>query len=234
MLSVKSLDVLYDKTRAVRNVSFRVKRGQVTALLGSNGAGKTTTIRAISGFVMPRRGEIIYEDRSILEKKSHERVRAGIIQVSQERDLFVDLSVGENLRLGALLQKDKRKVAQRLEEVFQDFPRLRERSRQRAGSLSGGEQQMVAIGRAMMGNPNLLLLDEPTIGLAPIFVKHIWSLLETLKQNGMTILLVEQNAPFAISLAHFFYVLRNGEIVLEGETSSLPENVNQYLAKYYI
>ena len=234
MLSVKSLDVLYDKTRAVRNVSFRVKRGQVTALLGSNGAGKTTTIRAISGFVMPRRGEIIYEDRSILEKKSHERVRAGIIQVSQERDLFVDLSVGENLRLGALLQKDKRKVAQRLEEVFQDFPRLRERSRQRAGSLSGGEQQMVAIGRAMMGNPNLLLLDEPTIGLAPIFVKHIWSLLETLKQNGMTILLVEQNAPFAISLAHFFYVLRNGEIVLEGETSSLPENVNPYLAKYYI
>ena len=234
MLSVKSLDVLYDKTRAVRNVSFGVKRGQVTALLGSNGAGKTTTIRAISGFVMPRRGEIIYEDRSILEKKSHERVRAGIIQVSQERDLFVDLSVAENLRLGALLQKDKRKVAQRLEEVFQNFPRLRERSRQRAGSLSGGEQQMVAIGRAMMGNPNLLLLDEPTIGLAPIFVKHIWSLLETLKQNGMTMLLVEQNAPFAISLAHFFYVLRNGEIVLEGETSSLPENVNQYLAKYYI
>ena len=234
MLSVKSLDVLYDKTRAVRNVSLRVKRGQVTTLLGSNGAGKTTTIRAISGFVMPRRGEIIYKDRSILEKKSHERVKAGIIQVSQERDLFVDLSVAENLRLGALLQKDKRKVAQRLEEVFQDFPRLRERSRQRAGSLSGGEQQMVAIGRAMMGNPSLLLLDEPTIGLAPIFVKHIWSLLETLKQNGMTMLLVEQNAPFAISLAHFFYVLRNGEIVLEGETSSLPENVNQYLAKYYI
>jgi len=234
MLAVKSLDVLYDKTRAVRNVSLRVKRGQVTALLGSNGAGKTTTIRAISGFVMPRRGEIIYEDRSILEKKSHERVRAGIIQVSQERDLFVDLSVAENLRLGALLQKDKRKVAERLEEVFENFPRLKERSRQRAGSLSGGEQQMVAIGRAMMGNPNLLLLDEPTIGLAPIFVKHIWSLLETLKQNGMTMLLVEQNAPFAISLAYFFYVLRNGEIVLEGETSSLPENVNQYLAKYYI
>ena len=234
MLSVRNLHVFYDKTRAVNDVSLRVKRGQVVALLGSNGAGKTTTIRAISGFVAPRSGEVIYGDRSILGKKSHEMVKAGIIQVSQERDLFVDLSVMENLKLGALLQKDRRKVAEKLEEIFENFPRLRERKRQKAGSLSGGEQQMVAIGRALMGNPNLLLLDEPTTGLAPIFVKHIRALLEDLRQNGMTMLLVEQNAPFAISLSHYFYVLRNGEVVAEGETDSLPKNVNEYLGKYYI
>jgi branched-chain amino acid transport system ATP-binding protein len=234
MLSVRNLHVFYDKTRAVKDVSLRVKRGQVVALLGSNGAGKTTTIRAISGFVVPRSGEVIYRDRSILGKKSHEMVKAGIIQVSQERDLFVDLSVMENLKLGALLQKDREKVAERLEEIFESFPRLRERKRQKAGSLSGGEQQMVAIGRAMMGNPNLLLLDEPTIGLAPIFVKHIRTLLENLRRNGMTMLLVEQNAPFAISLSDYFYVLRNGEVVAEGATDSLPENVNEYLGKYYI
>ena len=234
MLSVRNLHVFYDKTRAVKDVSLRVKRGQVVALLGSNGAGKTTTIRAISGFVAPRSGEVIYRDRSILGKKSHEMVKAGIIQVSQERDLFVDLSVMENLKLGALLQKDREKVAEKLKEIFESFPRLRERKRQKAGSLSGGEQQMVAIGRAMMGNPNLLLLDEPTIGLAPIFVKHIRTLLENLRRNGMTMLLVEQNAPFAISLSDYFYVLRNGEVVAEGETASLPENVNEYLGKYYI
>jgi len=234
MLSVRNLHVFYDKTRAVKDVSLRVKRGQVVALLGSNGAGKTTTIRAISGFVVPRSGEVIYRDRTILGKKSHEMVKAGIIQVSQERDLFVDLSVMENLKLGALLQKDREKVAEKLEEIFESFPRLRERKRQKAGSLSGGEQQMVAIGRAMMGNPNLLLLDEPTIGLAPIFVKHIRTLLENLRRNGMTMLLVEQNAPFAISLSDYFYVLRNGEVVAEGATDSLPENVNEYLGKYYI
>ena len=234
MLSVRNLHVFYDKTRAVKDVSLRVKRGQVVALLGSNGAGKTMTIRAISGFVVPRSGEVIYRDRSILGKKSHEMVKAGIIQVSQERDLFVDLSVMENLKLGALLQKDREKVAGKLEEIFESFPRLRERKRQKAGSLSGGEQQMVAIGRAMMGNPNLLLLDEPTIGLAPVFVKHIRTLLENLRRNGMTMLLVEQNAPFAISLSDYFYVLRNGEVVAEGATDSLPENVNEYLGKYYI
>jgi len=234
MLLVKNLDVFYDKTRAVKNVSLRVNRGEVVALLGSNGAGKTTTIRAISGFVAPRAGEIIYRDKSISGKKSHEIVKAGIIQVSQERDLFVDLSVLENLRLGALLQKDKRKIIEKLEEIFEIFPILKERKRQKAGSLSGGEQQMLAIGRSLMSNPNLLLLDEPTTGISPIFVKHIMSLLVNLKETGMTILLVEQNAPVAVSLAHYFYVLRNGEIVIEGKTDSLPSNINEFLAKYYI
>ena len=234
MLSVKNLDVVYDKTRAVKNVSLRVGRGQVVTVLGSNGAGKTTTLRAISGLVAPKAGEILYRDKSIFGKKSHEIVKAGIVQVSQERDLFPELSVVENLRLGALLLKDKGKLAEKLEEIFDNFPRLKERRRQRAGSLSGGEQQMVAIGRALMGNPILLLLDEPSVGLSPIFVKHIMGLLRKLRDSGMTMLLVEQNAPVAVSLAHYFYVLRNGEIVTEGNTSSLPGNINEFLAKYYI
>jgi branched-chain amino acid transport system ATP-binding protein len=234
MLSVKNLDVVYDKTRAVKNVSLRVGRGQVVTVLGSNGAGKTTTLRAISGLVAPKAGEILYRDKSIFGKKSHEIVKAGIVQVSQERDLFPELSVVENLRLGALLLKDKGKLAEKLEEIFDNFPRLKERRRQRAGSLSGGEQQMVAIGRALMGNPILLLLDEPSVGLSPIFVTHIMGLLRKLRDSGMTMLLVEQNAPVAVSLAHYFYVLRNGEIVTEGETASLPSNINEFLVKYYI
>ncbi len=234
MLSVKNLEVVYDKTRAVRNVSLSVKQGQVVALLGSNGAGKTTTIRAISGFVTPKAGEVIYRGESIGGKRSHEIVKAGIVQVSQDRDLFPELSVMENLRLGALLLKDKGKVAGKLEEVFDNFPRLKERRRQKAGSLSGGEQQMVAIGRALMGDPVLLLLDEPSIGLSPIFVKHIMGLLRKLRESGMTMLLVEQNAPVAVALAHYFYVLRNGEIVTEGETASLPGNINEFLGRYYI
>ena len=234
MLSVKNLDVVYDKTRAVKNVSLNVNQGQVVALLGSNGAGKTTTIRAISGFVTPKAGEIIYRGKSIFGKRSHEIVKAGIVQVSQERDLFPDLSVMENLRLGALLLRDKGKMSEKLEEIFENFPRLKERRRQKTCSLSGGEQQMVAIGRALMGNPILLLLDEPSIGLSPIFVKHIMGLLKKLRESGMTMLLVEQNAPVAVSLAHYFYVLRNGEIVTEGETASLPKNINEFLGKYYI
>jgi len=234
MLSVKNLDVVYDKTRAVKNVSLNVNQGQVVALLGSNGAGKTTTIRAISGFVTPKAGEIIYRGESIFGKRSHEIVKAGIVQVSQERDLFPDLSVMENLRLGALLLRDKGKMSEKLEEIFENFPRLKERRRQKTCSLSGGEQQMVAIGRALMGNPILLLLDEPSIGLSPIFVKHIMGLLKKLRESGMTMLLVEQNAPVAVSLAHYFYVLRNGEIVTEGETASLPKNINEFLGKYYI
>jgi branched-chain amino acid transport system ATP-binding protein len=234
MLSVKNLDVVYDKTKAVKNVSLRVDQGQVVTVLGSNGAGKTTTLRAISGLVTPKAGEIIYRDKSIFGKKSHEIVKAGIVQVSQERDLFPELSVIENLRLGALLLTDKGKMAEKLEEIFGNFPRLKERRRQKAGSLSGGEQQMVAIGRALMGNPILLLLDEPSVGLSPIFVKHIMGLLRKLRDSGMTMLLVEQNAPVAVSLAHYFYVLRNGEIVTEGDTGSLPSNINEFLAKYYI
>lgn len=234
MLLVKNLDVYYDKTEAVRNVSFRIERGQVVALLGSNGAGKTTIINAISGYVTPSAGEIIYREKSILKKKPHQIVKAGIAQVSQEKDLFPELTVMENLRLGGVLQADKRKVLKTMEEIFENFPRLRERKWQKAGTLSGGEQQMLVIGRAMMSNPELFLLDEPTTGLAPVFVKRIAGLLENLKKSGITMLLVEQNAPVAVSLANYFYVLRSGRIVTEGNTDSLPENVNEYLARYYM
>lgn len=234
MLSVKNLEVYYDKTEAIKNVSLGIDPGQVVALLGSNGAGKTTTISAISGFVTPSAGEIIYRGKSIHGKKPHDIVKAGIAQVSQERDLFPDLSVIENLKLGAVLQTDKKKVLEALERVFENFPRLKEREKQKAGTLSGGEQQMLAIGRALMSQPNLLLLDEPTTGLAPLFVKRIAELLGNLKKNGVTMLLVEQNAPVAVSLAHYFYVLRNGKIVAEGQTNSLPSNINEFFGKYYI
>ncbi len=234
MLFVNHLHVYYDKTRALKDFCLRVPPGQVVALLGSNGAGKTTTIRAISGFIAPKSGEILYREKSIVGRKPHENVKAGIVQVSQNRDLFPDLNVFENLKLGAVLQKDKRKTEEAFEEVFKNFPRLRERRRQKVGSLSGGEQQMVAIGRAMMSRPELLLLDEPSIGLAPIFVKHIMTLLQHLKAKGMTMLVVEQNAPVAVSLADYFYVLRNGEMVAEGKTDGLPKNVNEFLAKYYV
>ncbi len=234
MLLVKNLDVYYDKTEAIKNVTIHIENGQVVALLGSNGAGKTTTISAISGFVVPISGDIIYKDQSIRGKRPVEIVKDGIVQVSQERDLFPDLSVIENLRLGNVLEKNKRKKAEILEEVFKNFPRLEERKHQKAGTLSGGEQQMLAVARAMMSSPSLLLLDEPTTGLAPIFVKRIVDMLKRLKEGGITMLIVEQNAPVAVSLADYYYVLRNGRIVVEGKTDTLPSNVNEFFAKFYI
>jgi len=234
MLSLKNVDVYYDKTEAIKDVSLHVEAARVVSLLGSNGAGKTTILNAISCFVAPRAGEIKYEDRSIRGKKPHQIVKAGIVQVSQDRDLFPELTVMENLRLGAVLEKDKGKIADVLEEVFGIFPVLKERRKQLAGTLSGGEQQMLAIGRALMPRPKLLLLDEPTTGLAPIYVNRIAEVLEDLKKKGITMLLVEQNAPVAVSLSDYFYVLRTGRIAAEGDTDSLPEDINEFLAQYYI
>ncbi len=234
MLEITDLDVYYERTEAVRGVSLRVEEGGVVALLGSNGAGKTTLLNVISGFVIPRRGEVRYRGELIRRKQPYEIVAMGIGQVSQERDLFTDLTVHENLRLGGVLEKDTKKSSERLEEILGIFPILRERKEQRAGTLSGGEQQMLAMARAMMARPRLLLLDEPTTGLAPIYVKRIETLLEQLKRRGLTILLVEQNAPMAVALSNYFYVLRNGRMVAEGETAKLPENVNEFFRQYYI
>jgi branched-chain amino acid transport system ATP-binding protein len=234
MLRIKELDVYYDRTEAVRGVSMTVAEGTVVALLGSNGAGKTTVLNAISGFVAPRGGEIEYRGESIRRKKPYEIVAMGIGQVSQARDLFTDLSVSENLRLGGVLEKDRRKSGDRLREIFEIFPILEERRDQKAGTLSGGEQQMLAMARAMMSNPKVLLLDEPTTGLAPIYVKRIEQLLQQLKTRGITMLLVEQNAPMAISLSQYFYTLRNGRLVAEGETAKLPENIHDFFRKFYV
>jgi len=234
MIEVANLDVYYDRTEAVRGVSLRVERGGVVALLGSNGAGKTTILNVISGFVAPRRGEVRYEGESLRRKGPHQIVAMGIGQVSQERDLFTDLTVHENLRLGGILENDRKKSGERLEEMLETFPILRERKEQKAGTLSGGEQQMLAMARALMASPKLLLLDEPTTGLAPIYVKRIETLLQQLKKRGLTILLVEQNAPMAVALSDYFYVLRNGRMVAEGPTTSLPENVNEFFRKFYI
>jgi branched-chain amino acid transport system ATP-binding protein len=234
MLILKNVDVSYGKTKAISNVSLKVPEGQIVTLLGSNGAGKTTTLGAISGFVHPSSGDIIYQGNSILRDKAHKIVKKGIIHVSQERDLFTELSVIENLKLGAVQRKDKDEVKKDLESVFQRFPRLKERIDQKSGTLSGGEQQMLAIGRALMSKPKLLLLDEPTIGLSPIFMTEIEMLLKSLHETGITILLVEQNASIAMRLAQYYYVLRNGEIVAEGETASVPKDVKKFLAKYYI
>jgi branched-chain amino acid transport system ATP-binding protein len=234
MLQVKGLDVYYDRTEAVRGVSLGVAAGGVVALLGSNGAGKTTILNAISGFLAPRAGDIQYRGQSLRRRKPYEIVAMGIVQVSQGRDLFTDLSVSENLRLGGVLEKDRKKHSERLQEVFDNFPILKERSDQRAGTLSGGEQQMLAMARAMMTNPRMLLLDEPTTGLAPIYVKRIEALLQNLIRRGITMLLVEQNAPMAVSLSQYFYALRNGRLVAEGETSKLPENVHDFFRKFYI
>ena len=234
LLLVKNLDVYYAKREAVRDVSLKVEEGKVVALLGSNGAGKTTILNAISGFVSPRKGEIEFNGKSIRKRNPYEIVELGIGQVSQGRDLFTDLSVMENLRLGAVLHKGKNYVKEKLEEIFENFQILEERSEQRAGTLSGGEQQMLAIGRAMMNSPKLLLLDEPTTGLAPIYSKRIENLLDKLRQKKTTMLLVEQNAPLAVSLSNYFYVLRNGRIVAEGDTKSLPEDVSNFFRKYYI
>lgn len=234
MLILKNVDVSYGKTKAISNVSLKVPEGQIVTLLGSNGAGKTTTLGAISGFVHPSSGDIIYQGNSILRDKAHKIVKKGIIHVSQERDLFTELSVIENLKLGAVQRKDKDEVKKDLESVFQRFPRLKERIDQKSGTLSGGEQQMLAIGRALMSKPKLLLLDEPTIGLSPIFMTEIEMLLKSLHETGITILLVEQNASIAMRLAQYYYVLRNGEIVAEGKTASVPKDVKKFLAKYYI
>lgn len=234
MLLVKNLDVYYDKREAVKDVSLKVEEGKVVALLGSNGAGKTTILNAISGFVSPRKGEIEFNGKSIRKRNSYEIVALGIGQVSQGRDLFTDLSVMENLRLGAVVHKGKNYFNEKLEEVFENFEILKERSEQKAGTLSGGEQQMLAIGRAMMTNPKLLLLDEPTTGLAPIYAKRIESLLDKLRKKETTMLLVEQNAPLAVSLSNYFYVLRNGRIVAEGNTNTLPDNIRDFFKTYYI
>jgi branched-chain amino acid transport system ATP-binding protein len=223
VLRVDDLDVFYGGIHAVRGVGLHVERGEIVALLGNNGAGKTTTLKTISGLLVPRRGRISFEDAPLVGVPPHDVVLRGIAHVPEGRRIFNRLTVRENLRLGAYLRRDAR-VGDDLERVFVLFPRLRERIAQVAGTLSGGEQQMLAIGRALMTAPRLLLLDEPSMGLAPVLVEQIFETIADINRQGTTILLVEQNAAMALAIAHRGYVLETGGIVLSGTALVLAEN----------
>ena len=223
MLEVRDLNVYYGEIHALKGVSFRVGQGEVVTLLGNNGAGKTTTLRTLSGLLAPRNGEVALEGTSLLGTAPHDVVRRGITHVPEGRRVFNRLTVRENLEMGAYTRKDGGIDAD-VERVFETFPRLRERAVQTAGTLSGGEQQMLAIGRALMARPRLLLLDEPSMGLAPVIVEQIFETIQAINEQGVTILLVEQNAAMALSVATRGYVLETGRVALEGRATDLADN----------
>ncbi len=222
MLRLENIDVFYDSIQALRNLSFEVKEGEIFVLLGANGAGKTTTLKTISGLLIPRRGRVIFQGRDITNLPVQERVRMGISLVPEGRRIFAELTVEENLLLGGYLKNAKERE-KNLERVFSLFPILRERRKQLAGTLSGGEQQMLSIGRALMSNAKLLLLDEPSLGLAPIVMREIFQHIKKINQEGTTILLVEQNAHLALQITHRAGLLRQGELVLQGPVEELKE-----------
>ena len=225
MLEIKNLSVSYGAINALHGISLSVPDGKVVTLIGANGAGKTTTLKTISGLLKTKSGEISYHGRNLANLPPHQIVKLGISHVPEGRMVFANLTVMENLQLGAYLQKDRQVVRRELENVFKLFPRLHERERQLAGTLSGGEQQMLAMGRALMAKPKLLLLDEPSLGLAPLLVKTIFEkIVEINRQQGITILLVEQNAKLALEISHFGYVLETGKVVVQGDSVSLRQN----------
>ena len=221
MLEVKGLQVYYGVIQALKDVSFEVNQGEVIALIGANGAGKTTTLHTVTGLLPAKHGSIIFEGVDITKMPAHKIVEMGIAHVPEGRRVFSQLSVYENLIMGAYTRKDKKEIADNLEKVYQRFPRLRERKTQRAGTLSGGEQQMLAMGRALMSNPKMIVMDEPSMGLSPIFVNEIFDIIEKVSASGTTVLLVEQNAKKALSIADRAYVLETGKIVLSGDAKVL-------------
>jgi len=223
-LEVRGLTIAYGRTEAVRDIDLIVPAGRVVCLIGANGAGKTSVMRALSGLLRPRAGSIVLDGVDITGQKPHRVAAMGMLQVPEGRQIFAELTVAENLALGAWLVADTAEITRRQDRVLQRFPRLRERLTQLAGSMSGGEQQMLALGRALMGNPSLLLLDEPSMGLAPLFVDEIFAIISDLKREGTTILLVEQNASAALEVADDAYVLETGRIVLSGPAADVAEN----------
>ncbi|MBF7083307.1 ABC transporter ATP-binding protein [Desulfallas sp. Bu1-1] len=224
MLEVKDLDIYYGLIKALHGISFEVKQGEIVTLIGANGAGKSTTLRTISSLIKPKAGTITFEGRNITGIPPHKIVEMGLSHVPEGRKVIGDMTVLENLRMGAYTRRDKGEIAASLDEVFTRFPRLKERAKQLAGTLSGGEQQMLAIGRGMMSKPKLLLLDEPSMGLSPILVEEIFSIISTINSQGTTILLVEQNAFMALQVAHRAYVLETGRVVLSGDARELQQN----------
>lgn len=225
MLEIKDLHVYYDNIHALKGVSLKVKEGEIVSLIGANGAGKTTTLQTISGLISSKKGSIVFQGREITKEKPHLICQHGIAQVPEGRRIFSRLAVKDNLKLGAFTVKD---TPENLEKdrakFYKDFPRMSERKNQMAGTLSGGEQQMLAMGRAIMSRPKLLILDEPSMGLSPLFVKEIFSVIKKLKEDGVTILLVEQNAKMALSIADYAYVIETGKITLEGPAQELLNN----------
>ena len=224
MLDVKDLNVYYGAIHALKGVSFHLNEGEIVALIGANGAGKSTTLKAVSSLVNVRSGEVNYRGESLLEVAPQDVVKKGIIHVPEGRQIFPRMSVVENLEMGAYIHNDKEQIEKDMEAMFERFPRLRERRKQSGGTLSGGEQQMLAIARGLMAHPQLLLLDEPSMGLAPIIVEQIFDIVRDINQQGTTILLVEQNAQMALSIADRGYVLETGRVVLEGDAGELMEN----------
>ena len=224
LLEVKDLHVHYGVIEALKGVSIKVEPGQIVTLIGANGAGKTSLMHAISGIVKKTEGEIIFKDKSIFKSNTAHSVADGLVQVPEGRHVFPGLSVYENLMMGAYLRKDKKNLQDDLNKIYERFPILEKRKNQDASTLSGGEQQMLAMGRALMARPTLLLLDEPSMGLAPILVKEIFSIISDIQKSGTTILLVEQNARMALSIADYAYVLETGKVVLEGPAKELANS----------
>ena len=232
LLEAKDLNVYYGAIHALQGVSFSVDEGEIVSLIGANGAGKSTTLKTISGLLRPRVGDVLLRGESLKSMPAQDIVRRGVIHVPEGRKIFAPLTVQENLEMGAFTRKDKDEIRTNLERVFKSFPRLKERLNQLGGTLSGGEQQMLAIGRGLMAQPKVLLLDEPSMGLAPILVEEIFSIIKEINAQGVAILLVEQNALMALSVANRGYVLETGRIVLEGTGQALlqdPQVMKAYL-----
>ena len=221
MLEVKDLEVYYGVIQAIKGVSFEVNEGEVIALIGANGAGKTTILHTITGLISPKRGSVVFEGTDITKVPAHKIVSMGMAHVPEGRRIFSQLTVYENLKMGAFTRKDKNGIEETLEMVYRRFPRLQERRNQLAGTLSGGEQQMLAMGRALMSNPKIIVMDEPSMGLSPILVNEIFDIIQSVSAGGTTVLLVEQNAKKALSIADRAYVLETGKFVLSGDAEKL-------------
>ena len=221
MLEIKDIHVYYGAIHAIKGISLTVRQGEIVTLIGSNGAGKSTTLRTISGLLKPKEGDILFEGESIAGRPAQAIVKAGVSQVPEGRRIFANMTVMENLELGAYSRTDADGIEADMNMVFERFPRLLERKEQAAGTLSGGEQQMLAMGRALMSRPRLLLLDEPSMGLAPLLIREIFSIIADINKTGTTVLLVEQNANMALSIAHRAYVLETGRIALSGDAKEL-------------
>ena len=224
LLTVEHLQVNYGVIKAIKDVSFEVNQGEIIALIGANGAGKTTTLHTITGLLQARAGRITFDGVDLMKTPPHKIVSMGIAHVPEGRHVFARMTVEENLLMGAYIERDQKKNLENLEKIYAYFPRLKERWRQLAGTLSGGEQQMLATGRALMANPTMVLMDEPSMGLSPLLVKEIFSIIGTLHENGITILLVEQNAKMALAVADRAYVLETGTISMSGKASELASD----------